>query len=197
MLSKITQIDFKALKWFNHIAGKYEWLDIIIIFCSDYLIWLIAICLVGYLIYKFLKNKKNVKWSPVLWIFLITALGWGINQIIGAWHFRARPFRSHYFDVYQLTKFLASVNDKSFPSDHTVIAFSLAFSTFLFINKKLGVIFLLAAILIGLGRVMAGIHYPLDVIAGILVAILSVLIIWIIKQIIVYAHPQRATSKTK
>ncbi len=55
--------------------------------------------------------------------------------------------------------------DNAFPSSHSAIAFSLALTLWLH-NKKLGVIYLLLAILVAIGRVTANVHYVLDVIVG-------------------------------
>ena len=53
----------------------------------------------------------------------------------------------------------------SFPSGHAAFFFAIAFIAYYF-DKKLGYIFLGGALLMGLARVVAGIHFPLDIIAG-------------------------------
>lgn len=59
----------------------------------------------------------------------------------------------------------------SFPSEHTSIFFALAFSTF-FLNKKIGVLMYVLAVLIGLSRVVKGVHYPMDILGGIVLGTL-------------------------
>ena len=54
---------------------------------------------------------------------------------------------------------------KSFPSRHTVCAFIIAMA-FLYIQTKIGVIMLIIATVIGITRVLAGVHYIRDVIGG-------------------------------
>jgi len=64
----------------------------------------------------------------------------------------------------------------SFPSRHTLIASSLAFSSFS-LNYKLGILNIFFAILIGLFRILGLYHWPQDVLAGFLLGfILSLLI---------------------
>jgi undecaprenyl-diphosphatase len=55
--------------------------------------------------------------------------------------------------------------DGSFPSEHATIAFALAFTIFLH-NRKIGFIFLVLAVLVGVGRVLANVHYPIDILGG-------------------------------
>ncbi|MGW4384740.1 phosphatase PAP2 family protein [Kitasatospora sp. NPDC004531] len=61
--------------------------------------------------------------------------------------------------------------DWSFPSNHTVIAFAAAVAL-LYADRRLGLLGLLAAVLMGASRVWVGAHYPHDVAAGALVGVL-------------------------
>ncbi|MFD8087223.1 phosphatase PAP2 family protein [Kitasatospora sp. NPDC059722] len=60
--------------------------------------------------------------------------------------------------------------DWSFPSNHTVIAFAAATALF-FVDRRLGAIAGIFAILMGASRVWVGVHYPHDVAVGMLVGI--------------------------
>ena len=60
---------------------------------------------------------------------------------------------------------------KSFPSRHTVSAFIIAMA-FLYIDVKLGVIMLAVASVIGVVRVLAGVHFIRDVVSGAAVGVL-------------------------
>jgi membrane-associated phospholipid phosphatase len=53
----------------------------------------------------------------------------------------------------------------SFPSNHASFFAALAVAT-LFLNKRLGIFVSICAILIGLSRIVLGVHTPLDVFAG-------------------------------
>lgn len=59
----------------------------------------------------------------------------------------------------------------SFPSRHTASAAVIAM-TFLFINPIFGAVFLAISALIAVSRVFAGVHFPRDVIAGFLYAVI-------------------------
>ena len=87
------------------------------------------------------------------------------NQAISHVWERPRPFVAHP----ALTHLLSAPSpDPSFPSDHAAAAFAIAFAILAF-SRFGGIGFLAAATLIGLSRVALGLHYPSDVLAGMLV----------------------------
>lgn len=59
---------------------------------------------------------------------------------------------------------------KSFPSRHTVCAFIIAMA-FLYVNTRIGIIMLFIGVLIGITRVIAGVHFIRDVVFGALIGI--------------------------
>ncbi|MBQ3693131.1 MAG: phosphatase PAP2 family protein [Clostridia bacterium] len=68
---------------------------------------------------------------------------------------------------------------KSFPSRHTASAAVIAM-TLLYVNIPVGIVFLAIALLIGISRICAGVHFPRDVAAGYLYSvIMSVLFFYI------------------
>lgn len=58
-----------------------------------------------------------------------------------------------------------STKGKSFPSRHTASAAVIAM-TFLYVKAPIGIIFLTVAMLIGISRICAGVHFPRDVAVG-------------------------------
>lgn len=70
----------------------------------------------------------------------------------------------------------------SFPSGHTSASFAAAVTYFL-INKKVGIITLIGAFLVGFSRLYNYVHYPTDVIAGaILGTLCALLVIFVFKK---------------
>lgn len=65
--------------------------------------------------------------------------------------------------------------DASFPSRHTSIAFIMALPYFYY-KSKWATILILLATWVGISRIYVGVHYPLDIIGGVIVGILSNLI---------------------
>lgn len=75
---------------------------------------------------------------------------------------RPRPFAAHPGTIHAL---VAHAADAGFPSDHATAAFAIA-TTILLAARRWGLLVLLAAAILALGRVALGVHYPSDVLAG-------------------------------
>lgn len=60
----------------------------------------------------------------------------------------------------------------SFPSGHTTLLAALGSAVF-FTEKFPGTLILLLAIAVGIGRVMAGVHYPADILGGFLIGVVT------------------------
>jgi membrane-associated phospholipid phosphatase len=99
------------------------------------------------------------------------ALGLLVNQLIAEVWSRQRPFASHHAHVWG-----ARSHDPSFPSDHASAAFAIAFTVLLF-DHVTGALFVVTAVLVALGRVVVGAHYPGDVLAGCLVGLACAIVV--------------------
>ena len=91
---------------------------------------------------------------------------YGITELIRHFYNRPRPFAA-LSDARQLLTDSAW----SFPSGHAAFFFAIAMAIYLY-NKRWGTWFFIAAILISIARVIAGVHYPSDILVGALVGAL-------------------------
>lgn len=103
----------------------------------------------------FLKRKL----FSIIFLFSSGFLAWLFARLLKYIFLEPRPFVS--LDITPL------VIEKgfSFPSEHASVFLALAVSMF-FINKKLGYILTILAVLMGLSRVVLGVHYPIDILFG-------------------------------
>jgi undecaprenyl-diphosphatase len=92
------------------------------------------------------------------------ALALVANQVIHTIWDRPRPYETH-----SIRHPWSSSTDASFPSDHASASLAIAFAVLAF-DPLAGALFLVAAVLIAVGRVLIGAHYPGDVGASLLVA---------------------------
>lgn len=80
---------------------------------------------------------------------------------------RMRPFTRMSFNIK-----IPKPTSYSFPSGHTMSSFAAATAIFIK-NKKLGIPALTLATLIGFSRIFLMVHYPTDVLAGIILGIIT------------------------
>jgi undecaprenyl-diphosphatase len=96
------------------------------------------------------------------------ALALGINPAI--WD-RQRPYLTHH-----IAHPWISSHDPSFPSDHASATFAIAFAVLAF-DVVGGAIFLCLAVVISVGRLFIGAHYPGDIGGGFLVGLAAALVV--------------------
>lgn len=84
--------------------------------------------------------------------------------IVNLFYFRPRPF----VDL-EVELLFYRPTDSSFPSNAVAAVFGIAFGIW-GVHRKLGWTAIIAASLYGLARVYAGVHYPLDILGGVLIA---------------------------
>jgi len=88
-------------------------------------------------------------------------IAWGISYIMKISFAIGRPF-IQLMDVLPLFPYGGY---DSFPSGHATLFAAMAVAIYLH-HRKVGSIFILAAFLIGITRVIAGVHFPIDVLVG-------------------------------
>jgi len=120
------------------------------------------------------------------------ALALGINRLISSeiWD-RKRPYLTHHIAHPWINS-----HDPSFPSDHASAAFAIAFAVLAF-DAVAGGIFLFFALVISVGRLFIGAHYPGDIGGGFLVGLAAALaIVWLARPAValLVRHVQRLTD---
>ena len=68
---------------------------------------------------------------------------------------------------------IKQLSSYSFPSGHTSSSFAAAFIIYRMMPKKAGIPALILAAMSGFSRMYVGVHYPTDVLGGVLVAFVS------------------------
>jgi len=104
--------------------------------------------------------------------YLSAAIAYVAAFVVHHLYDRPRPYEAHP----SLPHPWSSSTDASFPSDHTSLSFAIAFAVLMF-DGVAGAIFLVLAVLIGVGRLFIGAHYPGDVLAGVLVGLVAALVV--------------------
>lgn len=130
--------------------------------------WLILIYLLFAIFLLSTKKPEHrhavieAAWSVVL-VLVVTA-------IIAYFVQRARPFLGALEPGFPITRLIPEPLNTSFPSGHTGTSFAMAAAIF-YAHRRLGIAALLVALLVAFGRVTVGVHYPLDILGGVVVGL--------------------------
>lgn len=161
-----------------NLAFKKIWTDALIILFAAYWEYAALVVLVLYLwAPKFRKvDLKNRARHAALALFSALVAKFGVVALIRYFYPRQRPF------VFEGLDSLITQNplEASFPSGHATFFMALAVYFLLARHKKLGLFLLVSAVLIGLARVAAGVHWPSDVVVGWLI---GALVSWVIYRV--------------
>ena len=139
--------------------------DFLITFLASFLIWFMF---AGLLVLWFFR--KNIKSRHIFHAITASFVAFLISQLIKLLFPTLRPFEV----TGEIPLTLTIPIDPAFPSSHSSSAFALAVSVQRH-DKKAGFVFVLFAMLVGLGRVLGNVHYYYDIFGGAIVGILSVI----------------------
>ncbi len=154
--------------FFYNLAHQSNFFDGIVIFFAVYFIY-ITIILAGIFLlfnYKVLPSRNPIrefrnKWKDFVSVSLSVVVAWFFNKFIAKILFHAfRPFV-----VFSQVHPLFPETGFAFPSGHSAVASVLAFALF-YTNKKIGYVFMFFALLIGVSRVISGVHFSVDILGG-------------------------------
>ncbi len=151
----MNQIIFNYL---NSFAGRYEWFDTAVVFSAE---TLGLILLIGLVIFLFSHEHKGQGFHNVIVVFSAVVFAWGMSWIIKHVYPSPRPF----VVLENITKLLDYGRMDSFPSGHATF-FSAIATVLYFYHKKIAIFYILGALVIGFSRIIAGIHWPVDVLVG-------------------------------
>lgn len=134
---------------------------------------LLLICIACLLITRYYKNEKYFRIAKLCLFSLLIAAGIALCLKLSV--AEERPFVT-LSNVRQLT---VPSEPNSFPSGHTSSIFSIItiLAHEFWENKSLVIILAILGITIGFSRVYCGVHYPCDVLVGMMVGILSGVIV--------------------
>ncbi|MDP2664474.1 MAG: phosphatase PAP2 family protein [bacterium] len=157
-------LDTQLFYLLNNLAGQSQLFDAVVVFLASYLAYVLIIVFLAFVFFSHYQRREKLQILFVAGASAIIAR-FGIAELIRLFYQRPRPF-SALDNVQQLL----TSNEWSFPSGHATFFFALATAVYLY-NKKLGIWFFVATILITVSRVIAGIHYPSDIIGGAVIGI--------------------------
>jgi len=167
------QFNVSAFLFINQYAGKNKMLDSILITAVDVMPYLFVMALI-YLWFSSSVERKQVSLNAVVSV----VLGMLTSNIISRFYYNPRPFVDNLG-----VQLIEHAPDSSFPSDHATFTFSIAIT--LLFNKAtrvLGMALFVLSFISSMSRVYGGIHYPLDILGAICVAIFASTLVSILNK---------------
>ncbi|CAH2714480.1 Undecaprenyl-diphosphatase BcrC [Neobacillus rhizosphaerae] len=170
----ISQVNIDIFRSINDLGKEYNFLNPIAIFMADYMLYVLAL---GMLVYWFTRTNKNR--MMVLQGGLAFILAEVLGKIAGTLYYHHQPFA----ELPNVNKLIEHSIDNAFPSDHSILFFSICFSFWL-VRRKEGWMWLIFACIVGISRIWVGVHYPGDVLAGALIGMGSALFTyWLVPKL--------------
>jgi undecaprenyl-diphosphatase len=141
----------------------------LIIFGAKYLFIAVALAAAAVI---FFDKERRMRIGLVALVSL--PLAYALARLAGMFYSHAQPFAVQGFEP-----LVPHEIDNSFPSDHTLVAGVFASAAFLS-DRRLGLFLWAFALLVGLSRMLAGLHWGVDVLAS---AALAAGVVWIVNSL--------------
>ncbi|MCU5223879.1 MULTISPECIES: undecaprenyl-diphosphatase [Bacillus] len=158
-----SQFNIDIFRAINDLGKQYSFLNPAIVFLAEYMVYILALIILAYWFTGSRKSRMMVIQAMVA--FVIAEV---IGKIAGKFHLNYQPFAV----LPDVNKLVDHAVDNSFPSDHTILFFSICFSFWL-VRKKTGWLWLILALCVAISRIWVGVHYPFDVAVGALIGCIS------------------------
>ncbi|WP_375323759.1 phosphatase PAP2 family protein [Flagellimonas sp. GZD32] len=181
MLEKLLKWDRDTFVYLNGLGiEKYDtfWSTV-----TNITTWIPLFVLFLFLFYfKFSKKEALYKFLTVvgLVVFITAITHWTKISVA-----RLRPNNTE--EINTLIRILKSPTDYSFFSGHASSSFSITVLVYLFLKEKVkwSLLFFIWPILFAMSRIYVGVHFPIDIIVGAMVGILSgLLFYWLYQKFI-------------
>lgn len=162
------EINVHLFRMINDLGKEYTMLNPVMVFMAKYMVYVLIVAVIVYL---FSRNKTNK--IMVLCGVITFAISEMLGKMAGTLYSNFQPF-AELSNVHQL---IEKEVGNSFPSDLTILFFSVCMTFWLF-KRGWAFLWVVLAILVGVSRIWVGVHYPADVVAGALISVIIATIIY-------------------
>lgn len=168
------EINQALMPLWNLAPGAPDWLVALARLSSDYLsklalAWVLVLLVLG----------KPAWRRMAIQVLVAIALVWLVARGIHELWPQPRPFM-----VGQGHQWVAHSTSPSFPSRHGSIAMAFGVMALLSAPRRwVGVVCLVVALLVGWSRVALGVHFPMDIIGGALIASTVAVLVWLLWRV--------------
>lgn len=147
------------------LSNKNAFLDTVMVFGAEFVVYLTLILIFFLAIGGGVKEKKSL---IVTLISLPVAII--LIKFIHLFYLEPRPFVSQ-----NINPLIIHTRDASFPSRHATIMAAIAF-VYMYYKSKWTPLILFLTVWVGISRIYVGVHYPLDILGGTVIGLLTTFI---------------------
>lgn len=151
-----TELNEQSFRMINDLGKQFEGLNPLMALIAENMIFVLAAAVIF-----FLFSGKGVNRLMIVTGFIAIAAAELVGKIVGSLHSNNQPFA----ELSEVNTLIDMSVNNSFPSDHTIIFFTMTVSFWLF-KRKHHNLWVVLAFIVGLSRIWVGVHYPADVAAG-------------------------------
>lgn len=161
------------------LTHRSPFFDSLTVFIAQDLIWLWVAILIFIAVLSL--RRHHFTFEAMAFVLIATIASWSVSEFLKMVFATKRPF----MDLPVGSTLLSYVNGSdAFPSSHATFLFALAVALY-FYNRTLGTISLVIAVLVSLARVATGLHWPVDILGGLTLALVVTLLLryWTLKTL--------------
>ncbi len=147
-------------------------LDSILILLANYLIFAVPAVLI-----VFWLSGREAK-VDATFVFAAIAVSLVISYGLGFLYSHPAPYQL------QADTLLSGPPENAFPSQHATVAFGMVWALFALRRRRLSAVFLVIAMLVSVGRVATGLHYPVDILGSLLASLLGFGSVWVASDLV-------------
>lgn len=165
----ISEVNIFLFRLVNDLGKEHPFLNPVFSFIAEYMVFFLALSVLFIWFSRNTDNRIMILCASIAFICAFT-----IGKVSGVFHSNYQPF----VELTDVNKLIHKEKDNSFPSDHTILFFSYCISFWLF-KRGWSILWVLLAVLVGVSRIWVGVHYPFDILAGILISLATATFIYL------------------
>jgi undecaprenyl-diphosphatase len=173
-LNILRHFDQQAFLAIYYFVDNNFWLESFAFYIARYgiVIYFLVLALLFWWPVKGQQQYRNKK--AVVYVLICLAIAFLVDEMANLLKTRHRPFVSFPEEVAKLNV----IQDlTSFPSTHTIFVFAMAVSLWLSEYRKIALPLIIFAFVLGFSRIAVGVHYPFDILGGIVLGVVIPILI--------------------